>query len=230
MKYILKSFSKQGDDMSKTNIVFSKKQIRWVYFVLCFISFFIYYKAMKFLQGAFIDTTTLYLQSELFDCLILINAFLLIPIIIYSKKIISIAKKKLIFSLTSFCIIIFILPLFFIKTGIYADSKYVTETGLFGKEKAVYEYSDIKQVEITLKRGVQYDIVFSENYNLFLASDINLTKPFKNDGNLVKFDKLVSDNAITQEVFLPKTARWYESYLNTEEAKAYFLEKANQSR
>ena len=212
--------------MSKKTSFCSKEQMRWVYFVLCFISFFIYYKAMKFLQNAFIDTTTLYFQSELFDCLILINAFLLIPIIIYSKKIINIAKKKIIFILMPFCIIIFILPLLFIKTGIYADSKYVTELGLLGKEKAVYEYSDIKQVEITLKRGVQYDIVFSDNYNLFLASDINFMKPFKNDENLVKFDQLVSDNAITQEVFLPKTVRWYENYLNPEEAKGYFLEKA----
>ena len=75
--------------MSKKTSFCSKEQMRWVYFVLCFISFFIYYKAMKFLQNAFIDTTTLYFQSELFDCLILINAFLLIPIIIYSKKIIN---------------------------------------------------------------------------------------------------------------------------------------------
>lgn len=181
---------------------------------------------MKFLQSAFIDTTTLYFQSELFDCLVLINAFLLIPIVIYGKKIINIVKKKTIFILMLLCIIIFILPLFFIKTGIYADSKYVKELGLLGKEKAVYEYSDIKYVEITLKRGIQYDIVFSDNSNLFLASYINLTKPFKNDENLIKFDNLIVDSASTQEVFLPRGTRWYENFLNTKEAKDYFLEKA----
>ena len=181
---------------------------------------------MKFLQSAFIDTTTLYFQSELFDCLVLINAFLLIPIVIYGKKIINIVKKKTIFILMLLCIIIFILPLFFIKTGIYADSKYVKELGLLGKEKAVYEYSDIKYVEITLKRGIQYDIVFSDNSNLFLASYINLTKPFKNDENLIKFDNLIVDSAGTQEVFLPRGTRWYENFLNTKEAKDYFLEKA----
>lgn len=212
--------------MSKRTSHFSKKQMSWIYFILCFISFFVYYKSMKFLQSAFIDTTTLYFQSELFDCLVLINAFLLIPIVIYGKKIINIVKKKTIFILMLLCIIIFILPLFFIKTGIYADSKYVKELGLLGKEKAVYEYSDIKYVEITLKRGIQYDIVFSDNSNLFLASYINLTKPFKNDENLIKFDNLIVDSAGTQEVFLPRGTRWYEDFLNTKEAKDYFLEKA----
>lgn len=93
------------------------------------------------------------------------------------------------------CIFI-IYPFLFLKSGTVVDDKFICKNNILGKSIEKYSYSDVQNFEISIKYGVQYDIILKSGKIINLCShEIIGFNFFENEKKLHDFDRLLEIRA-----------------------------------
>ena len=136
-----------------------------------------------------------------------------------SSKIIEWFKNsnKKVFIIILLCVFL-IYPLFFLRSGVIADENHISKKNIWGNSIETYSYSDVEKYEISVKYGIQYDIIFdSENSITLYSHELIILNYFKNEKNLQTFDKLLEKNA--------KRTVYKSIYSTPNNLKYFFREK-----
>lgn len=172
----------------------SLKNGQWLKFFLCILMVALYFMVIK------ISTEMAYPSYYYFDPTVspfftIINCgiIIILIIIIDKKRILRLFRHKALFtSLVSVLLIFFILPFLFLKQGIVADDICIQKKDLFGRTKSEFKYINISNIDISVKRGIQYEIQFNAKEKIWIFSHDAGIRNFKNDENLLNFDKAIS--------------------------------------
>lgn len=93
-------------------------------------------------------------------------------------------------------IICLLLPISFRRQGIVANETSIQKRNWLGEITQHFAYSDISSIEVSVKYGIQYDIVFNSGKSLRLCSEeLRGVKQFKSDKELMRFDQTISQYA-----------------------------------
>lgn len=137
----------------------------------------------------------LYVSTKVPSALALVGCGVIIFTIISIKtESVKMLKEfhKLYRIVISVSIIVCCMPFVFIKCCTVADKEFVKVMNVFGDVAKKCEYKNIDKIELFIYKGVIYDMEFDDDIISIRSQDVGYIYNFKNDTDLIEFDKAVS--------------------------------------
>lgn len=175
------------------------------------------YCIVAFLLSKIVYNDYLYFKPVVYVVLIMVIAFIIFATTFLIKKehIVKMIKSiKSRFIVCGVVIVTLCFPILFIKCGTVADDVSIQKKNIFGNTTQALYYEEIKSIEVSVRRGIQYEIEFETNDKIVLFSDeLIVIKNFKTDENLMQFDKAISQYA--------KKTVWNDEYLTQKNIRRF---------
>lgn len=197
--------------MSKNNAILLKLAVGFI-IAMAYLFIVVFSSRCVHRESIFFSPKITYITAVINSSIIILGSVLMSSGIIkwlknYNKK----------FFIIIFIIIFLTYPIFFLKSGIVADEKYISKTNVFGTPIEQYSYSEVESFETSIKYGVQYEITFNSNNTISLYShEMIFLNYFKSEKNIKIFDELLEQHA---------ERKVYESIYSTPENLKNFFRK-----
>ncbi len=181
----------------------------------------LYYFIVKMLCRM-VYPSALYFLPSVSATLALIICFVIVlaGISINAKWLKQVGKNpKIVIGLGLISLMLLVLPFAFLKSGMVANESSIQKKNMFGDTTWQVTYSEIQEIDVSVKFGIQYQIRTKSDEEFLFCSDAAVYgKTFRDDWALMMFDKVVSKYA-------PKTVTDDPAWLKPDNTKRFFEEQ-----